>query len=288
VVLLLVCLCAGFAGGAYWYHRKAQTSGTRSISEASPAQLSASSLTVLNQLAEPVEIRFYSLLNPATSSEALRTFAARVDELLTAYEENAGGKLKVRRYDISSDTSADDAAFDGMRPFNLEQAPSCYLGLVVASAARKESMPKLSPEWEAGLEPDLSRMIQRVGSPTTAPVAVTPFKPAPATAQELDRLIPDVGSVSLDKGKELLRATALQNLTQITQDMSAKIRSAQERLRASQEGQSKAQQQAAREELQRLQQSQSEQLQEIAKHLQDQIALLEYRKSESTSPEQSQ
>jgi hypothetical protein len=289
VLLLLACLLVGFVGGAFWLYRRnadpETDAGSQASSSGAARTLSDGTRAVLESLTRPVEVRYYALLDPATTPETLRAYAGRVDELLTMYERNGSGKLTVSRRTVLSDANADDAAFEGIRPFNLDQGVGCYLGLAVANQDNKELMSRLSPEWEPALESDLSRMIERLG---TAKVPDPPrpgaSKTDPAKTAELKQLIPNLGSVSLSEGTELLRAATLRDLTQATKEMEVKIQTAQQKVAAAQNDQSEARQQAAMREIQQLQMEQTARLQEIAQRFQDQITLLEYLKSTSAPP----
>ena len=105
------------------------------------AALSDSTKAVLQRLNSPLEIRFYSLLDPASVPDSLPAFAGRVDQLLSAYEQEANGKLKVSPLNTQSPANANAALADGIKPFNLEKGDACFLGIAVASQARKESSP---------------------------------------------------------------------------------------------------------------------------------------------------
>src|SRR6185503_7839087 len=83
LLLVLVCFLLGLAGGAYWYYRATN----RNLTNGGEAggRLAESTRTILKALDSPVEIRFYSLLDPATVSDSLQAYARRVDQLLSEY-----------------------------------------------------------------------------------------------------------------------------------------------------------------------------------------------------------
>ena len=64
---------------------------------------------------------------------------------------------------------------EGIKGFDLDKGRGCYLGLAVSSVGKKEVLPQLYPAWEAALEPDVSRAIERV-SMKSAPPLTTPTK----------------------------------------------------------------------------------------------------------------
>lgn len=272
VLLVLVCLLVGLGVAAVWYYRAANRNVTR-VGGAG-RDLAESTKAVLKGLAAPVEIRFYSLLDPASTSDALRTFAGRVDQLLSAYEQQAGGKIKLIRHTANSDSAA--ASADGIRAFNLDKGDACYLGVAVASNGQKETLSQLLPDWEAALESDLSRAIARVTAarPTKSAVLSTPKTDA-AVVAEVRRAIPQLESVSLAEGTQTLRAAALKEFVEATESMQRAVQEAEQRVRETQNGGSVADQQAAVKQLRQLQAEQTEKLQRIAARLQEQIAALE-------------
>ena len=275
LLLVLVCFLLGLAGGAYWYHRATNRNLT-SVGEAG-GKLAESTKAVLKALDAPVEIRFYSLLDPASTSDALRIFAGRVDQLLSEYEQEAAGKIKLTRQTTQSDSSAQAASSDGVRAFNLDKGDGCFLGLAIACNDQKETLGQLSPEWEAALESDLSRAIARVAVANPASrFAATGMSQLDATAiQEVRRSIPNLDSVSLAQGKQILRAAALKEFVEATDDMQRRVKEAQQRISQAQTGGAEAEQQAALKQLQQVQAEQTEKLKEIAARSQAQIQALE-------------
>ena len=104
------------------------------------AELSDPTLDLLRHLNSPVEIRFYSVLPPGSTPESLQDFSRRVDHLLSEFQAANDGKIHVIRNSSTSEANADDAAADGIHPFNLDKGGACFLGITVASGGRKESL----------------------------------------------------------------------------------------------------------------------------------------------------
>lgn len=103
--------------------------------------------------------------------------------------------------------------------------------------------------------------------------------PVDATAiAEVKQAIPNFASVSLADGEQILREAALKKFTAAAKDMDIQVKQAQEQLVQAENGQSAAVQQAARKHLQQTQAEQTEKLQQIAAHLQAQIAALKQLK----------
>jgi hypothetical protein len=274
LLLVLVCFLLGLAVGAYWYYRATN----RNLTNVGVAggKLAESTKAVLKALDAPVEIRFYSLLDPLNTSDALRTFAGRVDQLLSEYEQEAGGKIKVTRQTAQSDSAAQAASSDGVRAFNLDKGDACFLGVAVVCNDQKETLGQLSPEWEAALESDLSRAIARVTAAKPATTfAATHTPQLEAAAEEVRRSIPNLDSVSLADGKQILRAAALKEFVEATDEMQRRVKEAQQRISQAQNNGSEAEQQAALKLLQQVQAEQTEKLKQIAARSQAQIQALE-------------
>jgi hypothetical protein len=279
--LVLVCFLLGLAVGVLLYyrvivHRSAANAG------AAGSALTEGTKAVLKTLDTPVEIRFYSLLDPATTSDALRAFAGRVDQLLSGYEREAGGKITVARHTTLSDSDATAASADGVKAFNRDKGDACFLGLAIVCKDRKETLGQLSPEWEAALESDLSRAIARVSAAksSTPPPTADAGQSEVAAIREVKRSITNLASVSVEEGTKILRQAALEDLKSATKEMEEQIKAAQQRLSDAQHSQSEAEQQAAIKDLQNAQAKQTEKLKEIAARLQEQIAALQKLKKE--------
>ena len=255
VLLALVFFIAGLAASAVWFSQKT----TKPDSAEAPVALTDMSKGVLQGLHAPIELRYYSLLNTSGLPANVQAFAGRVDRLLSVYEQQSGGRIKVTRIQTPTDANADAATADGIKAFNRDKGDACYLGIVVAQDAHKEALANLTPEWESALESDLSRAIGRTASIASPPTAVvdTPAMDA------VKRAIPNPDSVSLEDGTQILHDAALAQFKQEAQDMGAKIKAAQEAFVQSQ-GQSEADRQSALTLLSQLQNEQMEKLKEIA------------------------
>lgn len=277
VVLVLAAIIGGFAAGVFWYHRAGHLSTV--TAEAPVGALSESTRAALQRLESPVEIRFYAVLDPSLST-GLQAFAGRVDRLLTAYEQAGRGQVTVLRHNSRTDAVTAAAAADGIRAFNLDQSDACFLGLALAGQSQKESIPQLSPEWEAALEADLTRALLRVAGKAVAE-APARLSPEDVTAAEVvQRTLPDLTTVSLEDGTRILREAALKEFKTAATEMQAQVEQAQQRFSEARQSGSEAGQQAALKQLQQVQAEQTEKLKAIAAQLQDQIAALQRLKKE--------
>lgn len=276
VLLFLVCLLLGGAAGL-WIYRASQA--RRASSQAAGIGLSESTRAVLKGLKSTVEIRFYSILETESGTDALRTFAARVDELLSAYERESDGKINVRRRLSRADADIAAAEADGVRGFSVGQT-DCFLGLVVAQQDRKETLAKLDPEWEAAVEPDLTRAIQRVASASSVAARATALARAETqAAEEVERSLTNLASVPVQQGRQMLREAAIKELRSALAEIEGEIKQARERLSEAQASRSEAEQQAAIKEIQQLQSRQAEKVKEITARLQAQTAAFERLKA---------
>ena len=284
IILALIVLLAGVVLGAVWLYRTAHHTPAASAEPAAPQSpvLSDSTLAVLQRLNGVVETRFYSILDPATVPESLTAFAGRVDQLLSGYAQAAGGKIKLTRFDSQSHLNPNAASADGIQVFNLEKGEACYLGVALALNGRKETLPRLSPEWESALEADLTRAIARLldaSQPVrvTAPVTVSQINTT--AVQEVRALIPNLAAVPLEEGTRILREAALKEFKAAAKEMETQVKEAEQRLTQAQNGGSEADQQAAIKHLQQVQAEQTEKLKRIAARSKAQIDALQQLKA---------
>lgn len=282
LVVVLVIVVLGIAGAAFWYYRSARA--RRLAQEASEAgvRLSDTTRRALKRLHSPVEIRFYSLLGEESSPDSLRAFSGRVDQLLSGYEREAGGKIKVTSFTSRSEENLDAAASDGLRVFNLDKGEPSYLGLSVAREDQKESLPRIAPEWEQALEADLTRAILRVSGAEslTEQTAATTQAASDATA-EVKRAIPNFDSIPVDQARQILRDAAFKELKAAGTEMQTRIQEARQRLSEAQDAGSEDGQKAAVKQLREVQAAQTAKLKEVSARVDAQITALERLKGVS-------
>jgi hypothetical protein len=283
IVLVLALLLVVAAVSTVWLYRAAHRgpAATGEPTGTQPAALCDTTLTVLQKLDSVLEIRFYSVLDPATVPNSVMAFASRVDQLLSAYQQAAGGKIRLTRIDAPSKLNPNTARADGVQVFNLDKGEACYLGVALAFQGRKETLPYLSPEWEQAVEPDLTRAIIRLveaprpaGATTLAPLEVNTN-----AVQEVKALISNLGTVSVEEGTRILREAALKDFTAAAKEMEKQVKEAEQRLTKAQNGGSDADQQAAMKHLQQVQAEQTEKLKQIAAKSKAQIDALQQLKA---------
>lgn len=137
--------------------------------------LSAGTRAILARLDTPVKIRFYCTQSENASPETvfLKSYAKRVEDLLSEYKQAAKGKIVIEKYDPQPDSDAEDSArLDGLEPETMPSGDRFYLGLAVSMLDEKQAIPFLAPNRERLLEYDLSRAISRVVTPDRAVVGV--------------------------------------------------------------------------------------------------------------------
>jgi hypothetical protein len=284
MVLLLVVFFLGIAVSAFLFYGVAKrgSAGANGETNGTPAiTLSESTRAVLGHMEAPLEIRFYALLDAATVPNSVTAFAGRVEQLLSAYQQQAGGKLKVTSVNSQSIPNANAALADGLSAFNLDQGQACFLGVALVLNGKKEGLPRLSPEWEQALEPDLTRAIVRLLDAPQRSVA------APMTVAEIDTnairevkaLIPNLADVSVKAGKQILQEAALKDFTAAAQEMQTLVKEAEQRLTQAQNGGSSAEQQAAMKQLLQVQAEQNEKVKQIAARSKAQIDALQQLKA---------
>jgi len=137
--------------------------------------LSDGTKRVLSKLDTPVQIRFYfSQKDPATPVD-LKTYAARVEDMLNEYKLLAKGNIELKKLDPAPDTEAEDSAnLDGiegqmMTPLGGDRI---YFGIAVSCLDERATIPFLSPQRERLLEYDLTRAISQVAKPQKPVIGV--------------------------------------------------------------------------------------------------------------------
>jgi len=290
VLLVSVAFILGLASGGYFYYRHTKAAEVPISEPTVGTVLSDSTQAILQRLDAPVDIKFYSPSDAAALPETLGAFTARVKLLLTEYERAGAGNIRLRNSDPALEPSAKTAAgADGILPFTGQNGEICYLGITISRGARKETIPQVSPDWEAALESDLSRAIARVSASVAVPavpatqVSTIPSPVDPAISEELLRTIPDLDSRSFDDAAKILRASALAEFTAAVRVMQTKVQEAERELAAAQGNKSEADQHAAMKQLQQVQAAESKKLSEITAQLQARITALERLKGVNRS-----
>ncbi|NBD37655.1 MAG: ABC transporter [Verrucomicrobia bacterium] len=122
--------------------------------------LSPASEKLLEELREPVRMRFYF----SRSSEGLpiqfKNFATRVENLLRQYERRSGGMVRLSIIDPRPDTDEEQEAIRaGLQSQPLPSGESVFFGLAVLQADSSSSIPFFTRERESFLEYDISQAV---------------------------------------------------------------------------------------------------------------------------------
>lgn len=251
---------------------------------ASPTDpLSPASRAVLAHLPAPVTIKFYSLL-PAGADAALPDFANRVSQLLAAMQADSSGKLTVTAVTDANAKNADAATADGLQVFNLEKGAASYLGLTLASGSHHETVARLQPEFEAALEYDLDRILQRVAVPEApAPMAPEVARPDPEITTSVHRLIPDISGTPPATADQIFHAEFMSEISTASAATEAEMTAAQQQVTQAEAGGSAPALTAARENLARVQAAQGEKIRAIAARLKTRMAVFQQLKNAATN-----
>jgi ABC-2 type transport system permease protein len=127
-------------------------------------------------LKERVTFDFYATQDALARDPELRTYAARVRDLLKAYAALSDGKIVLVEHDPAPFSKAEDAALEhGIQAVagpSPDDAP-LYLGLVVRNTVEdKAVIPIFTPSREASLEYEITRAITQTQSPIRPRIAV--------------------------------------------------------------------------------------------------------------------
>ncbi|MFN4225437.1 MAG: Gldg family protein [Hyphomonas sp.] len=129
--------------------------------------LSDATAAALREIAEPVDLTFVYSRQTGQEFPAIQAHAARVRELLAAYEARSGGRVRVREIDpVPFSPAEDEALAAGIAAVPTGAGDPLYFGIIGQNTIDDvRILPFLSPEQDATLEYDLTRMIRRLDEP---------------------------------------------------------------------------------------------------------------------------
>lgn len=149
--------------------------------------LSRGTQQTLDELSEPLELKFYYARDAAAIDPRLQAYAARVRELLQTFQARSGGRVRLVEVNVRAFSDEEDEALEaGIEPVRLYQgADPIYFGLVGANAIDDERViPLFDPGREAFLEYEITRLIYELENPDRTRVALITALPLdPADAQ---------------------------------------------------------------------------------------------------------
>ena len=141
--------------------------GRADLTHGNSYTLSDGTKRILEKIPAPVKVRFYASKSETAMPVQMKTYAKRVEDLLSEYKARSGGKLIVEKYDPAPDSDAEDSAnLDGIEAQPVNTGEKFYLGLSISHLDQRVAIPHMSPERETLLEYDLTRAISQVSKKT--------------------------------------------------------------------------------------------------------------------------
>ena len=137
--------------------------------------LSKGTEQLLAGVKEPITLRLYVSRALRDSNPFLGSYADRVHDLLRTYAEESGCRIVVEYLDPEQFSPEEDRAVGfGLQPVSLEGGTSSgYFGIAGTNSTDDvDVLPVLSPEREAFLEYDLTRMVNNLANPNKPVVAL--------------------------------------------------------------------------------------------------------------------
>ena len=137
--------------------------------------LTDGSRQILRELDQPLELNFFYSDAATKELPVLRTYAKRVEEMLKAYQREAGDKLKLNIIDPAPFSEDEDKAAElGLQGVTLQQGgDSIYFGLAGKNAeGLTQVIPFFALDQEEFLEYELSRLVQSLAKPERPVVGV--------------------------------------------------------------------------------------------------------------------
>lgn len=129
---------------------------------------------IINNLKEPVTLRFFFSKQAASEYAQTRAYAGRVRDLLHEYAARSHGKIILEEIDPEPYTPAEDeATAAGLSGVPTDAGDTVYFGLVGTNRIDgREVIPYFTPDREGLLEYDLSSLIYRLSTPKKHKVAI--------------------------------------------------------------------------------------------------------------------
>jgi ABC-type uncharacterized transport system involved in gliding motility auxiliary subunit len=177
IALFLILVAANFIVSAF--------NARVDLTEGNVYTLSPGTREILSKLEAPVRIRFYYTQGSNAVPVGLKTYAQRVEDLLSEFEAAGDGKVIIERFNPEPDSDAEDSAeLDGVEGQMTNTGEKFYLGLAVSFLEKKAAIPVLSPDRERLLEYDVTRAIAQVSASKKAVIGV--MSALPVLGRSLD------------------------------------------------------------------------------------------------------
>ncbi|MDH5216500.1 MAG: Gldg family protein [Gammaproteobacteria bacterium] len=149
--------------------------------------LSTGTENILNNIEEPITLRFYFSEKLLSGIPPVQNYGRRVRELLDEYANIAGNKVRLIVADPEPFSDAEDQAVKyGLQGVPVDAAGSAaYFGLVgTNSTDDQEIIPFFAPDKEESLEYDVTKLVHKLANPKRKVVGVVsglPMEGAPSS-----------------------------------------------------------------------------------------------------------
>jgi ABC-type uncharacterized transport system involved in gliding motility auxiliary subunit len=140
---------------------------------------------IIQDLDEPVILRFYFSKKLPNINPYIISFASRVEDLLMQYQRSSRGKVIVEVIDPEPFSAAEDAAVNyGLQGVPIDNSGTeFYLGLVGTNSLNtRQVIPFLQPNREQNIEYDISQLIYKLANPQPRVVGVMSSLPLEGNA----------------------------------------------------------------------------------------------------------
>ena len=136
--------------------------------------ISEGTANILGGLDEPINLYYFFSRRATEGVPYIRTYAARVQEMLEEFAERSGGRLNLRIIDpVPFSEEEDQAAGFGLEAISAGDGDPVYFGLAGTNAVDGvETIPFFQPDRESFLEYDLARLVWALANPERPVVGV--------------------------------------------------------------------------------------------------------------------
>lgn len=135
--------------------------------------LSDGTRNILEQLDEPVKLKYYVSKSALENAPVINVYANQVERLLDEYQLLSDGQLIVEKIDpLPFSEEEDDAVSAGLQGVLTGEGETLYFGLVAQASGQRQVIPFFQPEREPFLEYDISQSVYNVLHPEKKVVGV--------------------------------------------------------------------------------------------------------------------
>ncbi len=145
------------------------------VTESKVWTLSEGTDTLLSELDEPLHMRLYLSDGLTEAAPQLASYADRVRGMLASYADRADGQITLEVINPEPFSDAEDRAVGfGINRITLQGASEpMFFGLAATNSTDgRATIPVFSPDREAWLEYDLTRLVAELGQPVKPKVAL--------------------------------------------------------------------------------------------------------------------